>query len=477
MNEFIRPGFPTSKLREILRRLQALVPGGIKPGSGGSRPDPDAQRARVQVAVMRRALEKSGVGTAPREGNRPPRDDADVHYLFRPGHALVREEDFDRLASYLEERGKDFPRGFDRERDRTESRVRGLVKVRLPRRNDEQDDVLATLAEVERDGILPPGSVTPDHALYVTVYGRFCPATEPEVPRTRRPWPPQARFEGDLPEDQKIRVTVVDTGLWQPAVGSNRSPWLEKDDVFADDEDKEQVLPAAIHEYAGHGTFVAGVISCLAPETHIDVEGALPTGGVAFEEDICAQLQDALEENRPQIISMSAGTHTRDNHDLLSFVLLAQNNELDETDDVLIVAAAGNDSSNDPVYPAAFSKDRKWVVSVGSVDPDKKVSDFSNYGRDWVTVYARGRNLVNAFPIGTYTCHEPPHENEVRQFDGLAQWSGTSFSTPIVTGLIAAEMRDNGLTARAAWDVVRKTAITEYDARIGEDIQIVGPLT
>ena len=197
-----------------------------------------------------------------------------------------------------------------------------------------------------------------------------------------------------------------------------------------------------IPRYCGHGTFIAGVARCEAPESTVYVANDYINGGLQ-EWKVVQQLQALIASQEPQVVNLSAGSYTRNDWMPLSFSVF-------DNGGVTLVCAAGNDATHRKFWPAAF----EWAVAVGALGADQRNRAwFSNYG-DWVDVYTLGEGLVNAFATGEYTYHEPPKRPATQVFDGRARWSGTSFATPLAAGLIAAEMSQAGLTASDATQAV-----------------------
>jgi subtilisin family serine protease len=295
---------------------------------------------------------------------------------------------------------------------------------------------------------------TPDHVVHIS---RLCPAVEPEVPEGRpaHPWPaPRAAGRAE----RRISIGVCDTGLLEN-LDLAQVPWLtgvtgEPDVLPPPLADGRQPIPA----FAGHGTFIAGVVRCLAPEADVVVTDHLSVSGAELESEMVRKL-DQLAATRPEIICLSAGTYTRQNWTSLGFEEFRR-----RWPEVILVAAAGNESTDRPFYPAAFD----WVVAVGALGSDQQHRAwFSNYG-DWVDVYAPGEGLVNAYAVGEYSYAEPPKRPSRQSFRGMARWGGTSFAAPVVTGLIAERAAGSGLPVA---DVVKEVLDT---ARV-QSLDGVGP--
>ena len=198
-----------------------------------------------------------------------------------------------------------------------------------------------------------------------------------------------------------------------------------------------------VQPYEGHGTFVAGVARCMAPAADIFVANIFKVAGSTLESHLARHLNAELAHGY-DIFHLSIEAPTRKDLPLIGFERWLR--RLHEHKGVACVVSAGNSGYSLPTWPAAFPH----VVSVGALAADwRSRALFSNYG-PWVDVYAPGRNLVNAFATGTYTCNTAPYTGQVRTFYGMAKWSGTSFSTPVVTGLIAARMSRTGENGREA---------------------------
>jgi len=285
--------------------------------------------------------------------------------------------------------------------------------------------------------------------VYIMHISKICPAVEPEMPSGYPPAPP---WPGPSPVGQGghgVKIGVSDTGLLDP-LDPAQYPWLAG--VAGEPDPLGPVQPnglPAIPEYTGHGTFIAGVARCMAPGADVYVNNHFRLSGGVREDEIIRKLEELILNFEPDVVNLSAGTYTRKNWTPLSFFYFHQRHP-----ELTLVAAAGNDSTHRRFWPAAFP----WTVGVGALATDQRNRAwFSNYG-DWVDVYALGEGLVNAYATGEYTYQEPPKRPARQDFAGMARWDGTSFSAPLVAGLIGAEISRTGNPASVAKDAVLATA-------------------
>ncbi|HEX9032503.1 MAG TPA: S8/S53 family peptidase [Streptosporangiaceae bacterium] len=390
----------------------------VPPGAAALAPEGAlADKAEIQARLLQEALAGNG-----EQVEVARLADGSIDYLYRAGEILVMDAYLDRVRAALSPTGA----GGGPLGPGDAGLIEGVTLLSLA---PYPYDVPGALDVI--DAQVGEWAATPNHILSITPV-HTCPASEPdEVPATAQPEPGICDGGGS-----GVFIYITDTGLLDGAPAAH--PWLAGV-TGQPDQLKQGTIPG----YAGHGTFIAGVARCMAPSATVRVTDDFTIGGALSEADLVLRLGQALSLGA-DVISLSAGGCTRKDLPLLSFDAFWHRYR--DYKNVVLVAAAGNNSSRRPFWPAAFPE----VVSVGALAASgQSRAWFSDFG-PWVDVYAPGENLVNAYAAGSYTYREPPRKGHVAQFHGMARWSGTSFATPLVAGLVAARMSRTGETGRQA---------------------------
>jgi len=167
-------------------------------------------------------------------------------------------------------------------------------------------------------------------------------------------------------------IAVVDTGV-------SVTP-----DLAGRVESESMVGGTAGSDPHGHGTEVAGIAAASGADGS-GVAGVcwtcrilslqVSTDGRVSADDIAKAVDRAVARGASVInLSLGADLHTNSERDAIKRAVAAG---------VVVVAAAGNDGSLLPKFPAAYA----GVLAVGAAGKDGKVADFSNRG-PWVGVLA-----------------------------------------------------------------------------------------
>jgi hypothetical protein len=366
-------------------------------------------------------------------------------YFFRAGELLLAAADLDRvpgLRDFLTSRGR--IRQID---DRPVTPTDGILvldlhdidldELRRDRSGRPAQQTLAVMDEIEAR--FPDASVELNYVYLGSQAVMGGPATVAEPSGPPRPaWP-------DTSVGQGYTVGVLDTGI----VGADGGtpPALLAGRFFvtaATDEDRPAEAPTArfLDRQGGHGTFVAGVVRKIAPGARIAVGRVLRATGEGDIHSLVAGIGRlraavAAEGLKLDVLNLSLGGYTR--HDRPSITLSSALAPLVRSGCV-VVAAAGNNASWRPFFPAALPQ----VVGVGAVD-GRGAAPFSNYG-PWVDACAVGVDVVSTFfdesagDLAQVDLAPHPWSNQPipARFPGFARWSGTSFAAPAVAGAITA---------------------------------------
>lgn len=243
----------------------------------------------------------------------------------------------------------------------------------------------------------------------------------------------------------EIVVAVVDTGVDINHEDLKANIWINKNEIPGNGIDDDQNgyvddingINTLVRDSSGkatvnvidthsHGTHVSGTIAAvqnnkigiagIASKAKIMAIRTVPNNGDERDVDVAEAFIYAAK-NGAKIINCSFGKSKNEGKQLIPDTL----KYIADTYGVLVVAAAGNDSSDidrSPTYPASFANDNLLIVS--STSNSGGMSYFSNYGKISVDVATPGSSIYSTVPGNKY--------------DSM---SGTSMASPTTAGVAA----------------------------------------
>jgi hypothetical protein len=248
-----------------------------------------------------------------------------------------------------------------------------------------------------------------------------------------------------------VKVAVIDTGIHASHIELNDGRVINGFNAI----NATAILSNRNSDDNGHGTAVAGVIGAI-PNNNKGLAGinwnvrlmpvkALDSEGTGLVSAVSNGIVWAVD-NGADIINLSlGGPGFAANQTLNGAIKYAYDN------DVLIVAAAGNDLvdqganlDTNPVFPICSDQGKNMILGVAATDVNDRKADFSNFSINCIDISAPGKKILTTAFIPS-----DPADNI------LIYGSGTSLATPMVSGVAALiKSRDVSLSSNQIRDIL-----------------------
>lgn len=395
------------------------------------------------------------------------------------------------------------------------------IELRLDEVRDDWDalGLMAAVAEAAGEG---RARVALDHV--ITGHKNKGGFGDPDerVPAVYPGSPPLRALDGTSPlvtvsGVERPVVAVLDTGIgahpWfdAPSTVVLRDAQLDgrpigtypEEDVDAERDGRRDGHASHLDTFAGHGTFIAGVVHQICPDAAILPVRVYGGAGTVSEWDFARSLERLLEFHLRGLAGVPG-------HFPVDVVVIASGYYLEHPEDdddyegiyrgrlrdlrragILVVVSAGNDGSSRKAFPAGWAPPVRRnidgttpvnprdltpgytpLMAVAASNPDGTLAAFSNDG-PWVVAVRPGVNVLSTMPTtfdgalqGERTADGLRHTLDLDDFTrGFGTWSGTSFASPHLAAQLAAALfarrsagdaaaRDPQGRVRDAWHAV-----------------------
>lgn len=222
-------------------------------------------------------------------------------------------------------------------------------------------------------------------------------------------------FEQD--SNEQIKVELLDSGV----AGNSKLQNIHRVDLISEEE-----CNVLYDDTNSHGTALAGVMCADGSDGEfIGINSEIDLYSVkVLDTNLQASISTVVEgiywgiENDVDIINMSFGTTY--NSEILYNAISAASDA-----GIILIAAAGNDSSQGVLYPAAYEE----VISVGATDSEGNIVTAYANGEQ-VDIYAPGVQIVSPSAFDGYVCE-----------------SGTSLACAEITAVVSRLLAIDGISS------------------------------